>query len=201
MKRNRLIAILAALGAASVLYAGQGTGPGDCGNGAESGVTAQYPAAAAPEMMRGRHGTGVRGRGMHRGERGHLQRMLRTINTRLHITPEQKQKIRAVVREYRQTLKCRHQQRIEARKERGKRMRGRKGTRGVSRFMSAEKFDKAAFKEVVRERWAMQDQRRAERRNARLDLMADTMEKIYDVLTPQQRQKLIELSQKRRGGK
>ncbi len=64
----------------------------------------------------------------------------------------------------------------------------------ASKFMSANSFDKEAYKKSVQERWKKMDELRAKRREAKLNMMADRMEKIFNILTPAQREKLIELS-------
>ena len=76
-----------------------------------------------------------------------------------------------------------------------------KGTlkqRGVelSRFMSAEKFDKEAFKRVMKERMQQRAEMREKRREAMIEKRAERMEKFFAILTPEQREKWIQLSQK-----
>jgi len=123
-------------------------------------------------------------------KKSHLKRMLRTLYRRLDLSPDQKEKVRSIVREYRRELKMLRRTAMQERKSR-RMQQGPKA--GVTAFMSPEAFDKAAFKKMVEARWAQQDQRRMKR----LDLTADTLEKIYGVLTPEQRTRLIEISRQR----
>jgi len=188
MKKQIIITTLA-LGLAGALYAGQGNG------GQGQGMM------ASPAMSQGKHhGKQMGMHGKKRGHPSHLQRMLKTFNNELNLTPEQKQQVKAIVTEYRQALKAKRMERKQARKGKGMGQGKGKGM-GAAAFMNPERFDKEAFKSTVQKRWEMQEQRRAEWRKMRLDLMADTMEKLYNVLTPEQRSRLIELSQKRRGRK
>ena len=48
----------------------------------------------------------------------------------------------------------------------------------------------------MQKRWAAREKMRQQRQTERLDRMADRMEKVFTVLTPAQREKLIKLSQK-----
>jgi Spy/CpxP family protein refolding chaperone len=202
MKRTIIVTTLT-LGLAGALYAGQGNG--NCGQGTQAGqgkgMMASQGMGTHQAMYQGKHHGKQKGmHGKKRGHPSHLQRMLKTFNKELNLSPEQKQQVKAIVAEYRQALKAKRMERKQARK--GKGMGQGKGKRmGAAAFMSPERFDKEAFKSTVQKRWEMQEQRRAEWRKARLDLMADTMEKLYNVLTPEQRSRLIELSQKRRGRK
>ena len=199
MKRNGMIATLVTLGAATLLYAGQGMGQGDCGNGQEPGYG---QAMSAGKGMKGDGNGRMERQKMRRKHKGSIQKMMKTIRKELELTPEQRRKIREIMNDYRQAMKQQRQKRMQARKGQGK-GRGIKG-RGMemdaSRFMTARSFDKVAFKETMQRRWQMRERRRAERFRARLEMMADTMEKVFAVLTPEQRRKLIELSQKRMGG-
>jgi Spy/CpxP family protein refolding chaperone len=201
--KKRIIVTTLAFGLAGALYAGQGNG--NCGQGMQGGegkeMMAGQPAASAERMgmaQGNRYAKGGVQKKKHRPS--HLQRMLRALNKELDLTPEQRQRVKAIVMEYRQALKAKRMERKQARKGRGK-GRGKSGKMGAAAFMSPERFDKEAFKSTVRKRWEMRERRRAEWREIRLDLMADTMEKLYNVLTPEQRTRLIELSQKRRGAK
>ena len=73
----------------------------------------------------------------------------------------------------------------------------KKGTRDMSKFMSADKFDKEAFKKVMQAKDQKRNEMMQKRDTQRIDHRADTMEKIFAILTPEQRTKLIELSQKK----
>ena len=73
----------------------------------------------------------------------------------------------------------------------------KKDSRDMSKFMSAEKFDKEAFKKIMQDNDEKRNERMQKRQAKRIEHKADTMEKIFAILTPQQRTKLIELSQKK----
>ncbi len=73
----------------------------------------------------------------------------------------------------------------------------KKGTRDMSKFMSADKFDKEAFKKVMQAKDQKRNEMMQKRDTQRIEHRADTMEKVFAILTPQQRTKLIELSQKK----
>jgi Spy/CpxP family protein refolding chaperone len=180
---KRLIASTLALGLAGTLYAAEA-----------STSTAAPSLQATPGMTHGKH-RGHQG-AKKRHHPSHLQRMLKTMNKELDLSPEQKKQVKAIVAEYRQALRAKKKEMRKSRKGMGQ----GKGMTAAA-FMNAERFDKAAFMATIQKRWEMQDARRAQWRKAHLELMADTMEKLYKVLTPEQRSKLVELSQKRRHGR
>ncbi|MDM5272323.1 Spy/CpxP family protein refolding chaperone [Sulfurovum sp. zt1-1] len=64
----------------------------------------------------------------------------------------------------------------------------------LSRFMSAEKFDKNAYKTAMKERMQQREEMREKRRELVLEKRAERMEKIFNILTPEQREKWIQLS-------
>ena len=206
MKRNRMIATLVTLGAATVLYAGQGMGQGNCGNGQGPGHgqgMMQQQSMGAGQGMKGRGKGRMLDGKVHCQHKDSMQKMMKTIRQELKLNPEQEKKIKGIMGDYREAMKQQRKQRMEARKGqgKGKGMKGRGMEMDASRFMTARSFDKAAFKQTMEQRWQMQEKRRAEQRKVRLEMMADTLEKVFAVLTPEQRRKLIELSQKRMGGK
>jgi Spy/CpxP family protein refolding chaperone len=168
MKRKIILSTaFVCLGA--ILYAGQTT---DQGNG----------------MIQHRKEMRIRGR-----RNNPMRITIRTILNDLNLSANQEGRIRNLLSEYRRTMK---RERRKIMRSRGSKTAGRKRPAPVS-FMTAEKFDKAAFKEAVRAGWSLQDELRMQRRKIYLEHMADTLEKIYGILTSRQRQKLIELSVKR----
>jgi len=191
MKKGKAITIITAatLGLASAAYAGQGMGPGN-GQGMGQGTHAGAGQCGKRGMKRG-HG---RTDGMHR--QGMRAAMMHRVMSQLDLTDEQKKQIRLIRLEA-------QKERIEAkiarvRQGQGPGMyRGKKGRRAMdfSAFMTPERFDKAAFKKAMQERWAAREKMRRQRQAERLDRMADRMEKVFAVLTPAQREKLIKLSQ------
>jgi Spy/CpxP family protein refolding chaperone len=128
----------------------------------------------------------------HKKHPGDLQRILKVLNSKLDLNKEQKQEIHKLAKEYRDVLK-------EKRKALIKKYKGLPPIRlDASKFMSKEKFYSKAFEELIQERWKRQDERLREWRNIQLKALTDTVEKIFKVLTPEQRQKWIELSQKKK---
>ena len=192
MKKGKAITIMtvAVLGLAAAAYAGQGMGPGK-GQGMGQEVSAGKRQCGNRGMRRGhdmpksmwRHGV--------RAE------MMQKVMRQLDLTDEQKKQIRLIRLEA-------QKERIEAKIARVRQGRGlgtHRGKRGrsamdLSRFMTPEGFDKAAFKKAMQERWAAREKMRQLRQAERLERMADRMEKVFNVLTPAQREKLIKLSQK-----
>lgn len=66
----------------------------------------------------------------------------------------------------------------------------------LSKFMSAEQFDKEAFKTLMKERMQSREKIREERRESMIERRVERMEKLFNILTPEQREKWIQLSQK-----
>jgi len=191
MKKGKAITIITAatLGLASAAYAGQGMGPAK-GQGMGQGMQAGAEQCGKRGMKRA-HGMA---KGMER--QGVRAAMMQRVMSQLDLSDEQKKEIRLIRLEA-------QKERIEAkiarvRQGKGPGMhRGKKGRRAMdfSAFMTPERFDKAAFKKAMQERWAAREKMRQQRQAERLDRMADRMEKVFAVLTPAQREKLIKLSQ------
>jgi Spy/CpxP family protein refolding chaperone len=182
MKKNVKLITAAAMGLATAAWAGQGMGADHCKNGGPQGPM------MGRQMTLG--GCAHEGRGEHRAP------MMKKVLSRLDLSDSQRAQIRAIFLEEK---KAKIERKLERIKE-GKGMRrGPQGRHGVdlSRFMSRERFDKEAFKKAMQEKWTAQEKMRQARRAERLDRMADRMEKIFAVLTPEQREKLIEWSKKR----
>ncbi len=174
----------------------------------------------------GNRGQGQRmgNKGMHKGQGRHGRHGgMQKIMSQLDLSDAQRQQIRQIMQESRAGMQGQGMGRKQGMNNgmgqgmyqgqgkgmnqgQGQKMgkQGHKGMRGAhqrqgidaSKFMTKDSFDKEAFKKAKMEKWAQQDEMRKQRRAARLDRMADRMEKIFKVLTPEQREKLIELSQK-----
>ena len=196
MKKGKAITIMTAatLGLATAAYAGQGMGPGK-GQGMGPGMGQGMHAGAGQCGNRGMQRGHGRAKGMQR--HGMRAEMMQKVMSQLDLTDEQKKQIRLIRLEA-------QKERIEAKIARVRQGKGpgmHRGKRGrhamdLSRFMTPEKFDKAAFKKAMQERWAAREKMRQLRQAERLERMADRMEKVFNVLTPAQREKLIKLSQK-----
>ncbi|WP_457607118.1 Spy/CpxP family protein refolding chaperone [Nitratifractor sp.] len=209
MKKG-IIATTAALGLAGMLYAGNGMGPGNgrgncgnCGNGGPQ-MGQNGGQGCAQEMHRGQGKQGAM-HGRH-GKRGMHAPMMKKVFSQLNLSDEQKQQIRQIMRESRQQKGMKGQgmrgqgMGMQGQGMKGQGMKGqRRGRLGLdaSAFMNKENFDKEAFKKALQQKWEQQDKMRQQRRAQRLERMADRMEKIFKVLSPEQRQKLIELSKQK----
>jgi Spy/CpxP family protein refolding chaperone len=64
----------------------------------------------------------------------------------------------------------------------------------LSLFMTKEKFDKEAFKVAMKKDMEAKEAARAAMRQTMIDKRADHVQEIFDLLTPEQREKLISLS-------
>jgi protein CpxP len=85
-------------------------------------------------------------------------------------------------------------QRKAMKESRSKRVEMMRKNRDLSQFMTADKFDKEAFKAVMKKRMEQREQMREKRSEAMLAKRAESMEKIFNILTPEQREKWIQLS-------
>ena len=123
---------------------------------------------------------------MHKGfnHRNSVMRIFKHIRKELNLTKEQRIKIREVMQEKREKLRA-------LRATVGKRYR-----MDISSFMSGTKFDKSAFRAEMERVRASRMERNIKLRDKRLDIIADSFSKIFDILTPSQREKLIQLSKR-----
>jgi len=216
MKKGKMIITALALSTATALYAGNGMGGTPCdGNG--KGM--QRGAGMGQGMMQGKQDR-MHAQGMQK-RHNRMERMMQRMQKKLNLTPEQREKIQKIMAEYRQQMQSEHQKRRGQGMGQGMQAQGMKGQgrgmgmqgqgKGMKRGMKAqrlrgmplasvlgaEKFDKAAFAQAMEKRWARQDARRMERRRVMLEHLSDAMEKVHDVLTPEQRKKLLEWSQQK----
>lgn len=116
--------------------------------------------------------------------------MFGKLMKQLDLSDTQRTEIRSLMKIKRQEMKEKFQSFKEERKALRKSF-------DASQFMSAEHFDKEAFKEVLRKRRAAIMAFMQEHQEEMLENRANTMQKIFDILTPEQREKVIQLSQKR----
>ena len=195
MKKSTLIVTLAALGIATAAYAWNGTDCGACnhqgyGKGVQhhKGMKEKYCGGESNEMKnRGvgmMNGKGIKGHRMENSAEGNMHRgvhgkkmmqerahpMMRKIMAQLNLSGTQKQKIREIMFEGRQTMRQKHM----------------RPEMDFSQFMSKDHFDKEAFRKTVEQKWESNKQ-------GRLAMMSDRIAKVFEVLTPEQREKLIEL--------
>jgi Spy/CpxP family protein refolding chaperone len=185
MKKNRMVVVLVSLGIASILYAGQNGEGRLC----EKDGNVMVRNGAAQHNVRKNT---ISGRKMHRKHKNLMRNMIKKIRKELKLTPGQQKEIKAIVGDYRQKVKEQKMRARMARKKENK-IKRRSVSAEISHFITPQGFDKTAFRQALEQRWLQQEKRQAQQRKIRLDMMADTMEKIFAVLTPEQRQKLAEL--------
>ena len=184
MKTKAIVLALAGLGLTTALMA---SGPQEPGNGEQGSHGMHQQGMGGPGM----HHRGWRdGKQMHRGHRrGFMRRMGRALN----LTSEQREQFRELFKAERQAKKAEH----KAHHRHGKKQGGMFGALNPETFMSADHFDKEAFTKAVENQ---AQQRRAERqakRRSRVEHRAAFMEKIFNILTPEQRVKWIELAKEK----
>ena len=203
MRKSRFIATLAALGMATAVYAGNGMGCGACdhqgygkgmqqhkGNGMMHGKGMKQKNCGGEDSgmknkgMGMMNGKGMKGHRMANSAEGNMHRgmhgkkmmqerhhhMMKKMMAQLDLSGTQKQKIREIMLEGRQAMKQKHM----------------RPEMDFSQFMSKERFDKEAFKKTMQQKWEAN-------RQGRLAMMSDRIAKIFEILTPEQREKLIEL--------
>ena len=134
---------------------------------------------------RGMHQPGDRpdGRMHRRHARGERRGMVRRLARELDLTRTQREKLRAIFAQQRQTARAKRRAHAApvARPD-------------MAQFMTAEHFDKDAFVRTMQAQAAKRKAKRQALRKARLEARAGMMAEIFDILTPAQRQKWIELS-------
>ena len=119
--------------------------------------------------------------------KSHIRRLLKTLYRSGNLTPEQKQKIREIMQQYRQSLA---RMRAQAKQSRPA-ARGKAQRMGLQAFLKDGNFDKEAFVSMIQSKWARQDAMRQKR----LEISAETLEKIFALLTPEQRRALLTQAQ------
>lgn len=112
--------------------------------------------------------------------------LFKKIISDLDLSDAQKKQIKAIVSKQKELMKKERQALKEQR-----------DMPDVSKFMTITKFDKEAFKKTIVEKHKQRKQKMQQREEARLNHRADTLEKVFAILTPEQRTKLIALSQKK----
>lgn len=121
--------------------------------------------------------------GMHHKDRSNIYKTIQQLD----LTETQKQELQAFRESQREERKA---YRTALKEKRAM----KQNQTDLSRFMSAEKFDKNAYKTAVKERMQQREEMRAKRRELMVEKRAERMEKIFNILTPAQREKWIQLS-------
>ncbi len=124
-----------------------------------------------------------------KGDRG--DRMMKMVK-QLDLTSEQKSALKTL----RQANKAQRKAKMEEMKETRKAMRASMRP-DMSQFMTANTFDKEAFKAQMNEKFEAKRQMMQAKKAAMLEKRADNMQKVFDILTPEQRIKWIELSKQK----
>jgi len=134
------------------------------------------------------------GRTGYQGYRTHKGNFMRAIGRQLDLSPEQREKIREIFFQERQNKQARY-----GRNRHSKTYPNRIHEKiKPETFMTRDHFDKAAFINAVQEQAAKRMAERQAQREKQLKQRADFMEKVFNILTPEQRAKWIQLSQSMR---
>ncbi len=112
------------------------------------------------------------------------------VMKQLDLTQEQKKAIQEIRKSQRAERKARKEKMKENRMAMRHMMKP-----DLSKFMSSTAFDKVAFKVEMNRKFEQREERMEKKRAAILEKRAENMEKIFNILTPEQRNKWIQLSQ------
>jgi len=109
----------------------------------------------------------------------------------LDFTSEQEEKIKVLKNERKSQMQAKKKEMKENRKSMKLTTKP-----DLSTFMTANTFDKEAFKKQMNEKFEVKRQMMESRQFVMLEKRAEGMEKMFHILTPEQRIKWIELSKK-----
>lgn len=118
-------------------------------------------------------------------------RMMKVVK-QLDLTSDQK----SALKKLREANKAERKAKMQAMKENRKQMRASMKP-DMSQFMTANHFDKEAFKDQMNEKFEAKRKMMEGKKAAMLEKRADNMEKVFNILTPEQRIKWIELSKQK----
>lgn len=133
-------------------------------------------------------GNGDRG-GMHKNG---MQKMMKQLD----LTSEQKGQLKTL----RESRKNMMQAKRESCKEDRKSMRGQMRP-DMNKFMTANTFDKDAFKQEMHKKFEAKRAMMENKKTTMMEFKANNMEKMFNILTPEQRIKWIELSKNQKNQK
>ncbi|MFT7823904.1 MAG: Spy/CpxP family protein refolding chaperone [Sulfurimonas sp.] len=117
-----------------------------------------------------------------------------TVMQQLDLTESQKNQLQALRKSQKEKRKA-YGKAMKKRRASGEKTRKNRKP-DLSRFMTANHFDKETFKALMKKRMEQREKRVKERRDRMVERSVSRMEKIYNILTPEQREKWIELSRK-----
>lgn len=130
------------------------------------------------------------GPGHHKGGK-HKDQMMKVVK-QLDLTSDQKSALKTL----RKANKAERKTKMKAMKENRKQMRESMKP-DMSQFMTADSFDKEAFKTQMNQKFEAKRQMMEGKKAAMLEKRATNMEKVFNILTPEQRIKWIELSKQK----
>ena len=129
------------------------------------------------------------GQGMHKRGGMHKNRSF-AILKQLDLTSEQQSKLKDLRQIKKAQMQAQRQERRANRAKNGMQI-------DMSAFMSTDKFDKEAYKKALEQKAQKRQASMQERKKTMFDKKADFMEKVFNILTPEQRTKWIELSKQK----
>ena len=144
-----------------------------------------------------------KGMGEHRGMQGKMNknrhatqnRMFAIIN-KLNLTDEQKAKIKDIRKSKRANQKAYKLEKKAYKLQRRAAKIRKMGVMDLSKFMTVDKFDKEAFRAILTKKAEARKAKIQEMKTARINAKVDNMEKVFNLLTPEQRVELIEKSKR-----
>lgn len=127
---------------------------------------------------------------------GEYRNGMQKIMQQLDLTAEQKEQLNTLRESRKNGMQAKRKERKENRKSMRQQMRP-----DMSKFMTANTFDKEAFKQEMKKKHEERRVKREKRKESMLSSRADNMEKMFNILTPEQRIKWIELSKQQKNPK
>lgn len=127
-------------------------------------------------------------KGGYYGKHGGGMEMMKIIK-QLDLTSEQKAQLKEMRKASKEARKAKREEMQAKRKAHQSERRTL-----VAQYMTAESFDKEGFKAAAKEKAASKQAKMKEMRDKRLENRADKIEKVFNILTPEQRVKWVELA-------
>jgi len=127
---------------------------------------------------------------------GEYRNGMKMIMKQLDLSSQQKEQLK-ILRESRKEMM---QAKRKACKEDRQAMKGQIKP-DMNKFMTANSFDKKAFKHEMQKKFEAKRAMKENRKMAMMESRAENMEKVFNILTPEQRIKWIELSKQQRDSK
>ncbi len=121
---------------------------------------------------------------------------MQNVMKQLDLSSEQKEQMKTLRESRKNVMQAKRKEMKESRKGMREQMRP-----DMNKFMTANTFDKEAFKQEMKKKHEVRLANREKRQEAMLESRADSMEKMFKILTPEQRTKWIELSKQQKNQK